>query len=443
MKTSTRRARLVAGSALSVALLAGALLGGVLEESPSAGSTAVGSSQAISESALSGIAHGDTQAMVSKLERAVGSSPGNADALASLGLAYQVRWRETGDASFLPRSAGALRAALGARRGDPAATLGLGNLALIRHEFRNALVIGKAARKLAPFSARPLGVIGDAQIELGRYSAAFKSFERMVALEPNLASYARIAYARELTGNTTGAVAAMQLARDASGGQPESTAWVEVELGKLEFGRGRVGAADRHFRAALAIRPGYVYALEQRARVEAARARLGRAVALARQASEAIPLPQFVSLLGDLLDRQGRHAEASRQYATVAAIDRLLVAGGVRVDLESAVHRADHLTRPRETVELARSARADRPSIYGDDALGWALARAGRCEEAVTWSKRSLRLGTRDALLWFHRGYAAGCAGDVVAMKAWYAKALALNPNLSVRLAPIARKAVS
>ena len=144
---------------------------------------------------------------------------------------------------------------------------------------------------------------------------------------------------------------------------------------------------------------------------------LGRAVALARQASEAIPLPQFVSLLGDLLARQGHQAEARRQQATVAAIDRLLVAGGVKVDLESAVFRADHLVRPAENVELARQARAARPSIYGDDALGWALARAGRCEEASTWSQRSLRLGTRDALLWFHRGYAAGCAGDRAGMK--------------------------
>lgn len=437
------RTKLLAGSAVAVALLAGALFGGVLAESPSAGSTAVGSPRTIAETALSGIALGGTQAAIAKLEAALASSPKNADALASLGLAYQIRWRETGDASYLPRSNVALEGALAARRSDPAATLGLGNLALIRHRFSLALVVGLKAQKLAPYSARPYGVIGDAQIELGRYPAAFKSFERMVSLRPNLASYARIAYARELSGDTAGAVAAMQLALDAAGGQPEATAWVDVELGKLEFGRGRVAAADRHFRSALTIFPGYVYALEQRARVEAASGRLDRAIALARQASEAIPLPQFVSVLGDLLDRRGLHAEARRQHATVAVIDRLLVAAGVRVDLESAVYRADRGVRPLETVALARQARVDRPSIYGDDALGWALARAGRCQEAVSWSQRSLRLGTRDALLWFHRGYAAGCAGDEAGMKTWYARALALNSNFSLHFAPVARKAVS
>jgi Flp pilus assembly protein TadD len=94
-------------------------------------------------------------------------------------------------------------------------------------------------------------------------------------------------------------------------------------------------------------------------------------------------------------------------------------------------------------VALARKARAARPSIYGDDALGWSLARADRCDAAVKWSKRSLRLGTKDALLWFHRGYAAGCAGDTAGMRAWYAKALARNPHFSVRWAPVAERALS
>ncbi len=439
----TRRTKLLVGGAVSIALVAGALFGGVLAESPSAGPTAVESPSAVSESALSGIAAGGTQGTVSRLEAALKQAPNDPTALSTLGLAYQLRWRETGDAGYLPRSEAALRRALAAAPRNPSATLGLGNLALIRHEFRQALVLGREARRLAPYASRPLGVVGDAQIELGRYRAAFATFERMVALKPNLASYARIAYARELSGDTAGAIAAMRLALDATGGQPEPTAWTLVELGKLELGRGRSSAAERHFKAALAIDPGYVYALEQLARVNAARGRLVPAIALARRASESIPLPQFVALLGDLLERQGRAAAARRQQATVTAIERLLVANGVTVDLESAVYRADHGIEPAATVALARKARAARPSIYGDDALGWALARAGRCDDAVRWSQRALRLGTKDALLYFHRGYAAGCAGDRAGRQAWYRRALALNPGFSVRWAPVARKALS
>jgi hypothetical protein len=144
-----------------------------------------------------------------------------------------------------------------------------------------------------------------------------------------------------------------------------------------------------------------------------------------------------------LLEREGRTAEAARQWATVATIDRLLAANGLRVDLESAVFRADHGIRPAETVRRARRARAARPSIYGDDALGWALARAGHCGEAEAWLDRALRLGTKDPLLFFHRGYAAGCAGDRAAMTAWYRKALSQSPVFSVRWAPVARRALA
>jgi tetratricopeptide (TPR) repeat protein len=148
-------------------------------------------------------------------------------------------------------------------------------------------------------------------------------------------------------------------------------------------------------------------------------------------------------LLGDLLEWQGRTAAAARQRATVAAIDRVLTANGLRVDLETALFRADHRIRPDETVRLARRARIERPSIYGDDAVGWALARAGRCAEAEPWLDRALRLGTKDALLYFHRGYAAGCAGDRRAMRAWYRRALEQSPAFSVRWAPVAAKALA
>jgi hypothetical protein len=45
--------------------------------------------------------------------------------------------------------------------------------------------------------------------------------------------------------------------------------------------------------------------------------------------------------------------------------------------------------------------------------------------------------------MYFHRGYAAGCAGDEAAERAWYRRALALNPAFSVQWAPVARRALS
>lgn len=435
---------LLVGGAAALAVAFGSLFGGVFTESRPTGATAAAAPRIELENALSGFGRGGgTAATVAKLEAELRSAPRDPDRLGSLGLAYQLRWRETGDPTYVPLSERALRRAIAARPRDANVTLGLGNLALIRHDFRPALEYGRAARRLAPDASRPYGVVGDALLELGRYREAFAAFDRMVAVKPTLAAYARIAYARELTGDREGASSAMRLALDAAGGAPEPTAWTHVELAKLELGSGRVEAAARHTRAALEIFPGYSFGREQHARVLAARGRWDAAILQARRASDAIPLPQFVALYAELLDRRGRAAEARQQRATIAVIQRLLVANGFRIDLDNALYRADRGIRPAETVNLARRVRADQPSIYGDDALGWALARAGRCKEALPWLDRALRLGTKDALLYFHRGYAAGCAGDSAGMRAWYRKALELSPHFSVRWAPIAARAMS
>jgi len=438
----SRRTQLVVGGAIAAALVLGGLVGGVLGESRGS-DQATRAPRALADRALTGAAASLGAAATRTLEDRVRAEPSDAGALTELGFAYQLRWRETADASYLPRSEEALTRAMRFGTDDANPVLGLGSLALIRHEFRAALRYGRRAERLLPGSYRPYGVTGDALVELGRYDEAFAAFDRMISLRPSLASYARVAYARELVGDRRGALAAMQLALTSAAGQPEPTAWAHVELSKLERALGRLGSARRHATAALRSLPGYPSARVELAQVDAADGDLRGALRAAGLAAEARPTAQAVALFGDLLERAGRPDAARRQRATVAVIDRLLSANGVRADLETAVYQADHAIRPEETVSLARHARAARPSIYGDDALGWALARAGRCREAIPWLDRSLRLGTQDALLYFHRGYAERCAGDVAGGRAWLTRALDLNAAFSVRWAPVARAFLS
>ena len=150
-----------------------------------------------------------------------------------------------------------------------------------------------------------------------------------------------------------------------------------------------------------------------------------------------IPLPQFVAQLGDLQRAVGDVRRARDQYATIAAIDRLLRANGVATDLESAAFTADH---GHPSVELARRAHAARPSVDGDDVLAWTLARAGRCGDALRWSRRALRLGTRDALKLFHRAWIEDCLGHDAESRAWARRTLRLNPNFSLLWTATARR---
>ena len=115
-------------------------------------------------------------------------------------------------------------------------------------------------------------------------------------------------------------------------------------------------------------------------------------------------------------------------------------ANGVKTDLETALFDVDHAVRLPGALTLARAARADRPSIDGDDVLAWALARNGRCGGALQFSQRALRLGTLDASKFFHRGMIERCLGNRAAARGWFRRALALNPHFSLLWAPLARR---
>jgi len=440
----TRRRLEVAAAA--VILAAGALLlGGVLRKPAAASSaSALPPTRAAGESLQTGFSGGgDTVGLIERLQSVLRAAPQDASSLDLLGLAYQQRARETGDAAYYTKSEGVLKRALALRPNDLLATSGLGSLALSRHRFRDALVLGSRARSISPTTARNYGVIGDALVELGHYPEAFRAFDRLAELRPGLAAYARVSHARELLGDVTGAIEAMKLAVDAGSGQGEAEAWTRVQLGKIYWSVGRLTAAASEYRGALRVFPGYPYALDALARVEAARGRLAPAIALEQRATAVIPLPQYVGQLSDLYRAAGKPRLARRQYALIDVIQRLLVANGVKTDLETALFDVDHGVRLSHALALAHRARADRPSIDGDDVLAWALARNGRCNEALAYSRSALRLGTQDALKLFHRGMIERCLGNRAAGDAFLRRALALNPHFSVLWSPVARKALS
>jgi tetratricopeptide (TPR) repeat protein len=439
-----RRRLLIAGAAAAIA--AAALSLGDAWRGGSGAAARPEPQPALSAGGNAGLA-GDTgagsaEATVAQLQTRLRANPRDARAYALLGVAYEQRARETGDPTYYTKADGVLHRAVSLAPKDLIATNGLGSLALSRHRFRQALAIGRKSLRFSPTTAVTYGIVGDALVELGRYPAAFDAFDTMAALKPGLASYSRIAYGRELVGNIAGAIQAMRLAVDAATSEREPTAWTHWQLGKLYWSVGRIAAAEHEYRAALAAFPNYVYALDALAQVEAARGQTARAISLESRAVDEIPLPQFVGLLGDLYRSNGQLALARRQYALVAVIQRLLVANGVKTDLETALFDVDHGIRLRHALTLAHRAEADRPSIDGDDVLAWALARNGRCGEALGWSRRSLRLGTQDALKLFHRGMIERCLGHRAAARGYLGRALALNPHFSVVWSPVARKAL-
>jgi tetratricopeptide (TPR) repeat protein len=424
------------------AAAAAALLGGILAGSPSAGPAAHVDPKVAADRLLDGFAAGDTAAAIERLERRVRENPRDAEGLALLGLAYQQRVRETGDPSLYPSSEEALGRSLQLVADNDLAVTGLAALAASRHRFGDAAALARQALSLNPYSAPALGLLGDASVERGDYKAAFRAFDRMAALKPTAAAYARVAYARELLGHTRAAIAAMKLAVSAAAATSEPAAWSLVELGNLYYNSGRLRPAERAYREALARYPDYHRAQAALARVLAARGELDAAVALYRRAVEAVPLPEYAARLAETLAAARREDEAVAAYKLVEVMQRLLEANGARTELETALVDLDRNVEVENALARAREAYAERRSIEADDVLAWALYRNGRCREAVRYSDRALRLGTRDALKHFHHGMIERCLGRSTAARDSFRTALGINPYFSPRWAPVAKEAV-
>jgi tetratricopeptide (TPR) repeat protein len=376
---------------------------------------------------------------VADFQRAVRAAPDNAEAYAGLGSAYLARARETGDPSNYSRAERAFDAAL---RRDPdslGALIGAGTLAGLRHEFGAQLRLGQRAAALAPQLARPLTVIADAQVELGRYPAAERSIQRLVDSKPGLAAYSRASYYRELSGDLAGAVAAMRLAASA-GGAPENVAYVQVLLGDLELQRGRVRAARLAYTAALRSLPGFPAGMVGLARADAAGGDLGRAAARLRRAAERLPLTSTLGLLAQVEEALRHPAAAAAALDTARAQQRLYRAARTAPDAEAVLFEADHGS-PGAAVALGRRVWRAAPGVRSADALGWALTRSGDPATGFRFARRALALGSRDAMFQLHAGIAAKKAGLPGPAARHLAAAAAARPALAPEAAALLEEA--
>lgn len=382
-----------------------------------------------------------TSAVDVELKARIAAARGNprkVDLWVLVGRSWVKKARNAGDPGYYLNADAAAELALELEPQNPVALTLRGMVLLNGHRFAEAKALAEAVLARDNDDAMALGILSDAELELGNLPAATAAAEKMVSRKPDLPSYSRASYLRWLVGDSVGALEAMRLAFDAGRGQKdkEPAAWALTQSATYFWQLGDVDGASAGYDLVLDYSPGYLPALIGRARVAMARGKPEAAVALLERALAEQPLPETAWLLGDARSAAGDAAGAEQAWAECVRLGR---------QADPRTLALFYATKNRDTEEALKLAKAEldkRPGPHTKDAYAFALLRAGRAAEAKAVLEPVLAMGILEPAIRYHAGLIWVAAGEVAAGKKLLKSVLEKQPHFDATAADEARRVV-
>jgi len=281
----------------------------------------------------------------------------------------------------------------------------------------------------------------DGNVETGNYKAAVECSDKMVSIRPDIRSYSRISYLREIHGDYQGAIQAMQMAVAAGIAGEETTEWSRVQLGKLCEETGDLKTADKLYKLSLAFRPDYPYALAGLGNVAMATNNFKKAIAHYEKADTLIndyafkeQLAKLYRLIGnnekasDYINqlikglsndaKQGESDENIGHYGDKELAYAYLLKNDYSLALEHAI--AEYNRRP--------------DNIDVNETVAWTYYKKGEIEKALPYAIEALKTGCKNPVLLMRTGLICAKAHQKEKAKTLLGEALKNNPNVPVDL---------
>ena len=367
-----------------------------------------------------------------------------------LASAYLQKARESGDLTYYELAEKTIQKSLELESTHPeaAGTFGLASaIDFAEHKFQEAANRAEQALKLDPLDPGSYASSGDAYMEMGDYEKARKHFAHLDSegkFRPGLAylELTRKASLALALGRPEEALPELQNAIEAgtkASLPPENIAWTQFTLGETYLQVGDLSHAESAFTASLARFPAYHRALAGVAKLRVSQKRYPEAIVSYQKAMAIIPLPVYAAALGDIYQKMGNSSEARKQYQLVDYIASLSFLSKTVYNRELAVFYADHDIHLDRATELAGRESKIRHDIYTEDALAWALYKAGRLPEALATISQIEPYHPRDPILLFHWGMIQEGVGNIEKSDQYFRQALILNPEFHIFYADRAR----
>lgn len=347
-----------------------------------------------------------------------------------LAAALTRRARETADPVYYRQAEEALQKSLRLAPDNFNAQKIRVQILLGKHEFTQALELAKELNTRLADDISVYGLIADAATELGNYREAEAAVQWMLNLRHAGASgFLRVAYLREIFGDTDGALEALNAAYEAiNAGEAEERAWTLTRMARLALTTGKIESAEYLLRRALKLFPEYHYALAELASVRTIQRRHTEALDLWRRECQSVPHPRNFYALAGALEQAGRLAEARRAYAEFEEKARGQIENADNANRELIFYYADRARKPAEALRIARREVSQRRDVHTLDAYAWALYVNGEYGEARQQMERALSVGIRDANFLYHAGsILAKLSERGMAARHWQ-QSLDLNP---------------
>ena len=310
-----------------------------------------------------------------------------------------------------------------------------------QHHFADGLAIAQSAERLHPHNAFIQGVIVDGQVEMGNYDSAVISADKMISIRPDLRSYARISYLREIHGDYPGAIEVMKLAVEAGLPGDESTEWARIQLAHLYEMVGDGEMAKITYETSLSMRPNYVHALAGLASLALAAHDYEKAIGYYQQADSLVSDFTYKEELIHVYQLAGQKEKAD-QMATVVTAEMEKNAIAVNAD-ENIGHYADKelayaylkVGNYNKALEHALAEYNRRPkNIDVNETLAWVYYNMDESKKALPFITAALITNSMNPILMGKAGLIFKKSGDIIKADQYLHASLKNNANIPEQL---------
>ena len=273
------------------------------------------------------------------------------------------------------------------------------------HQFEEALEVTKKAIAINPHNSQIYGALVDAHVELGDYKSAVVAADKMVQIRPDLRSYSRISYLREIHGDIEGAIVAMQMAVEAGYPGNESSEWARCTLAKIYENYGQLQNAEMHYTIALKNRPNYPFAIEGLANIQLKKGKFEEAESLYKKAISIMPEISFYRGLGGVYEATNRPAEVKALGNKILAMMSEDEKSGHKMELEKSYVYLEMLQNHAKAEKCAEKAYAARPTNIDVNILMSVVHLSkGEFSAAEPFLKAATKTDSKQPLLYLCKG---------------------------------------